>query len=452
MSEPTVKGTAVTTTAMRRARLASIVGSSVEWYDYFLFGAASALIFGSQYFPGTSPLMGTLSAFAVFGVGFVARPVGGLFFGRMGDRLGRKGTLIMTLVLMGAATTGVGLLPTADQIGIAAPVLLVLLRLLQGFAAGGEWGGAALVAIENAPPYRRARWGSFPQMGVALGAVLSSLTFGAVSALPEELFHSWGWRIPFLFSVVLIVVGLWIRKRVEETPEFDRRRAEGDVADQPIKETLTGYRRSLLVTTGMRISENVYGYMALTFALSYVTAGGEISASTALYGLAFATLAGCIFYYISATVSDRVGRKPVFIAGCVFGIIYAFPFFWLLDSGSAPLVWIALLLGWGAAGGINYAIEPAYFTELFGDRVRYSGISIGYQMGSVITGFAPFVATALLASTNGEPWSASLFLVAVSCLSLVSVLLASDPYREKLRGRPVPDAGMLGDASPRASR
>ncbi|WP_084653635.1 MFS transporter [Nocardioides insulae] len=422
-------------TAARRAALASLVGSTVEWYDYFIFGTASALVFGELFFPNASPLAGTLAAFASFGVGFLARPLGGIVFGVLGDRIGRKSMLVATLLIMGISTTLIGLLPTAAHVGILAPVLLVLLRLAQGFGVGGEWGGAALIAVEHAPDHKRGRYGSVAQMGVGLGVVLSSAAFAAIQFLTtDEQFKAWGWRIPFVVGFVLVFVGFWIRRGLTESPEFQRLKESGEAANSPLAETLTHNRAGVWSALGMRISENVFGYVVLTFSIAYVVENNLATAENITGGIALAGLFGCLTYYLAAWASDRVGRRPVYLAGGTFAVLYAYPFFWLLDTESVPLTILALGLGWGVASGVQFGVQPAYFPELFGANVRYTGMSIGYQVGSVLGGgFAPFIATALLAVGGGSPRWVIAYLIGCGLLSLFTAYLARDPYRDSLR-------------------
>lgn len=425
----------------RKAAFASLAGGALEFYDYFIFGTAAALVFGELFFPGSSPLVGTLSAFAAFGVGFLARPLGGIVLGSMGDRLGRKKVLVLTMMLMGGATILIGLLPTAGTIGWLAPILLVLLRMVQGFGVGGEWGGAALIAVEHAPANKRGRFGSVAQMGVGVGAALASGAFALVQLLTtDEQFMAWGWRIPFLASIVLIGLGMWIRWSLDETPEFEKLKETDSVSEAPVRETFDGSnRRGLFTALGMRISENVIGYIVLTFSITYVATQVDANADYMPTGIMVATLGGCVVYYLSAWASDVFGRRKVFIAGGIFAVMYAFPFFWLLDTGNPMLAALGLFLAWGCASGIQFGIQPAYFPELFGKNVRYTGISMGYQIGAVFGGgFAPFIATALLAVGGGSPIYVILYIIACALVSLVSAYFAEDPYGKWLRNRQAP--------------
>lgn len=421
------------TIARRRARAAALIGSTVEWYDYFVFASASALVFGKVFFANSGPLAGTLQSFAVLGVGFLARPLGGLVLGRLGDLIGRRCVLIMTMWTMGIATTAIGLLPTPAQVGILAPILLVILRLIQGFGVGGEWAGAALVAIENAPPDRRARWGSLAQMGTALGAVLATGVFALVGLLPEDAFLAWGWRIPFLLGAVVVAVGLWIRSGLLETIDFSQLEAQRELSTRPVLDSLTRDRVPLMLAVGLRMAENVWGYLVLVFSLTYVAGRGHHTRSSVLLGVSIAILAGVVCYWLAATLADRFGRRPVYLAGSLFGIAFAAPFFWLLGSPSLATVWVALGLGWGVASGFSFALQPAWFAELFDKRTRSTGLSLAFNLATLVSGFTPFLATALLALGHGRPVWIIALLVGLGAVATVCCLLAPDPYGRSLR-------------------
>ncbi|GFG52902.1 MFS transporter [Mycolicibacterium agri] len=418
----------------KRAAVASLVGTAVEWYDYFLFGTASALVFGAVFFPDDTPLIGTLSAFAVFGVGFFARPLGGIVFGHMGDRIGRKRTLVVTLMIMGIATFAIGLLPTAAQVGVLAPILLVALRLLQGFAAGGEWGGAALVAVEYAPEGKRGTYGTFPPVGNTIGQLASTGIWLLVSALPDDQLFSWGWRVPFLASIVLVVVGLLIRLKLTETPAF--RAAQAELEEQqaaghhtetsPFAALLRTSRRPLLIAMGMRLGEGILAYVVLTVVLTYATSYTKLSRSDVLAALTVASALGAVTFYLLGRLSDRIGRRPVFMVGAAIGIVFAFPVFWILDTNSVVGLYMAVAVIYSVGVGAMYAVESSLFSELFGTRVRYSGMSAAVQLPSILVGAWPFAATAMLVATDGNPWPISITTIIVVGIGLVCARLAPE--------------------------
>jgi metabolite-proton symporter len=406
---------------LRRVALASAVGTTIEWYDYFIYSTAAALVFASQFFPTFDPASGTLASFATLGVGFLARPVGGILWGHFGDRIGRKAMLIASLLLMGIATVGVGLLPTYDQIGLLAPVLLVVLRLLQGLSAGGEWGGAALMAVEHAPEGQRGKYGSYSQIGVPAGLILAQLVFVAVGALDDEQFASWGWRLPFLFSIVLVGVGLFIRLRIEESPVFAALRAENVRARVPMIDVLRERPRELLVASVSFIANTAIGYVFLAYLLSYGTTVLEVDRNTMLLVVIVGSVSWLVSIVVSARWSDRVGRKPVYLVGSVLLVVWPVPFFLLIDTTSPALMIISVIvltIGLGA----SYGPQSALFAEMFDARYRYSGASFSYAIGAVLGGgFAPLIATYLQSST-GTSLSVSAYMVGVAVISLLAVI------------------------------
>ncbi|TXL86902.1 MFS transporter [Streptomyces sp. IB2014 016-6] len=422
----------------KRAAVASLVGTAVEWYDYFIFGTAAALVFGELFFPNEDdPIIGTLSAFAVFGVGFFARPVGGVVFGHFGDKFGRKAALVTTLMLMGVSTFLIGLLPTTDQIGIWAPILLVLLRLIQGFGVGGEWGGASLVAVEYAPAHKRGAYGSFPQIGNAVGLVLSTGIFAIVSTLPDDALMSWGWRVPFLLSAVLIAVGLFIRFKLTETPTFqaaqealEKQPAEEQARERmPITELFKRFRRPLLLAMGMRLGEAVFGYIILTIGLTFAENYTDIPRTHVLVASSIAAALAIYTYYFFGKLSDRIGRRTVFIIGSLVGVVVTFPFFWVLDADALVLMYVAYAVAYAIGVGAVYGVEPAFFAELFSTKVRYTGISLAAQIPSVLIGLWPLASTALLAATGGDPWPIAAITVAALLIGLLCAYLAPETNR-----------------------
>src|SRR5262245_3656523 len=330
--------------SIRTVALASLVGTTVEWYDFFLYGTAAALVFNRLYFPTFDPLAGTLAAFATYGVGFAARPIGGIVIGHYGDTIGRKSMLVLTLVIMGVATFAIGLLPTYAQIGPWAAVGLVLLRIAQGFGVGGEWGGAVLMAVEHAPPKARGFYGSWPQIGVPAGLLLSTVVFTVFARLPEAAFLSWGWRVPFLLSIVLVGIGLVIRLRIMETPAFVRVKEARAESRQPVIEVLQTHPRQVLLAIGARLAENGGFYLYTVFLLVYGTQKVGIDRQTVLTGILIAAACLLVAVPVCGWLSDRLGRRPVYLFGACATALFAYPLFWLFDTGSAPLVWLALIV------------------------------------------------------------------------------------------------------------
>ena len=410
--------------SIRLVALASLIGTTIEWYDFFLYGTAAALVFNRLYFPTFDPHAGTLAAFGTYTVGFVARPIGGIVIGHYGDRIGRKSMLVATLTIMGVATFCIGLLPTYAQIGSWAAVALVVLRLAQGFGVGGEWGGAVLMAVEHAPPGRRGFYGSWPQVGVPAGLLLSTVMFALVARLPEDQFLSWGWRIPFLVSILLVGVGLIIRLRILETPAFTRVKEAGTEVRRPIVEVLRNHPKEVLLAIGARFAENGAFYVYTVFVLVYGTQKVGLARQTVLSGILIAAACALVAIPFCGALSDRLGRRPVYLFGACFTALFAYPLFWLIDTGSTPLVWLALVVALVFAHSPMYGPQAAFLAELFGTRVRYSGASLGSQLASVVAGgLSPFIATALLPYGRGALAS---YIIAMALVTIVSVFMASE--------------------------
>src|SRR5215510_4529759 len=410
--------------SIRTVAFASLIGTTIEWYDFFLYGTAAALVFNRLFFPTFDPLMGTLASFGTYTVGFVARPIGGILIGHYGDRIGRKSMLVLTLIIMGVATFGIGLLPTYAQLGPWAAVVLVVLRVAQGFGVGGEWGGAVLMAVEHAPAGARGLYGSWPQVGVPAGLLLSTAVFAQFARLPEDQFLSWGWRVPFLLSILLVFVGLIIRLQILETPAFTRVKASQAVARLPIVELLRNERKSTLLAIGVRLAENGAFYIYTVFVLVYGTQHVGIPRQTILNGVLIAAACAMVAIPMSGAISDRVGRRPVYLFGASVTALFAYPLFWLIDQGLTPLVWLALVIALVFAHSPMYGPQAAFLSELFNTRVRYSGASVGSQLSSVIAGgLSPFIATALLPFGRG---ALAAYIIGMALVTIVAVLLASE--------------------------
>ena len=404
--------------------MASLIGTTIEWYDFFLYGTAAALVFNRLFFPTFDPRLGTLAAFGTYSVGFFARPFGGIVAGHYGDRIGRKSMLILTLVLMGVATFGVGLLPTYARIGPWAAVALVALRLVQGLGVGGEWGGAVLMTVEHSPPGSRGFYGSWPQIGVPFGLLLSTAVFAQFARLPEKQFLSWGWRVPFLISILLVGIGLLIRVRVLETPAFERVKETQTEARHPIIEVLRNHPKEVLLAMGARFAENGVFYIYTVFVLVYGTQKVGISRQTVLNGILIAATCALFAIPLCGALSDRLGRRPVYLFGAFFAALFAYPLFWLLDTGSTALVWLALIVALVFGHSPMYGPQAAFLSELFGTRVRYSGASLGYQLASVFAGgLSPFIATALLPFGRG---ALAAYIIGMALVTIVAVLIASE--------------------------
>jgi len=419
--------------SVRKVALASSIGATIEWYDFFIYGTAAALVFNKLFFTNLPPAVGTLVALATFAVGYLARPVGAVIFGHLGDRLGRKKMLILTLLIMGAATFIIGLLPTYSQIGVWAPVLLIVMRVFQGIGVGGEYGGAVLMAVEYAPRDRRGFYGSWPQVGVPAGLLLASGAFSLASLLPEEAFLSWGWRVVFLATIVLAGIGLYIRLQILETPAFTKVKEAQEEARIPFVELLRTQPKQLLQGMGTRWIEgltfNAYAVLAVTYTTQYV----KVSRSTVLNGIVIGAAFGIVFTPFYGHLSDRFGRKKVYGAGVVAIALFIFPSFALMRTGSTPLIWLSITLGMGVIYSAIYAPLAAFWSELFETRVRYTGIGSVYQFSGIYaSGLTPLIGAGLIQYTGGEPWAFAAYVVGVAVFSLVVVAFMPETYRKDI--------------------
>src|ERR1700726_2200402 len=374
---------------------ASCFGTIIEWYDFLIYATAATLIFNKAFFPTFDPLAGTLAALGSYAVGFLARPLGGALFGHFGDRLGRKSMLVLTLFIMGFSTFCIGLLPTYASIGVLAPILLVLLRIIQGIGLGGEWGGASLMVLEHAPADRRGFYASFVQIGFPIGLVLATLVFALVSKMPDADFASYGWRIPFLISIVLLGVGAFVRSRVPETPVFEGLKLRDGLSKNPVGEAVGKNTRTFLIAVGLKLSEVSWVYMLTVFVVGYATTRLGLPKPMMLDAVMYAALLEMISLPLFGWLSDRIGRRPLYILGALFTIAFAFPLFWMLDTKSEFLIFAAIMIAMNFGHGMMFGPESAYFPELFGSRVRYSGASFGFQVSVALGGgLAPIVAPA----------------------------------------------------------
>ena len=406
----------------RRAVLAAVVGTTIEWYDFFLYGTAAALIFPKLFFPGSDPYIGVLLAFGTQFGGFAARPIGAAIFGHYGDRIGRKATLVTTLLIMGICTALIGVLPTYAAIGVVAPILLTVLRILQGVAVGGEWGGSVLLSMEWGSTKRRGFMASWPQMGVPLGLLLSTLMVQIMSTTTGPAFETWGWRVPFLVSLLLVAVGLYVRLRVLESPEFAAVRERKEVVRQPLVEVLRTQWREVLVSAFVRLSEQAPFYLFITFVLAYGTQQLKLSRGSLLTDTMIAAAIGLVSVPLFGHLSDLIGRRRMYGIGIVCTGLFAFPYFGLLNSREAGLVLLAIVLSL-IFHDMQYGPQAALIAESFGANVRYSGAGLGYQLASVIAGGpAPLIAAAILKNT-GSSTGISWYIVICCVISMVALLL-----------------------------
>ena len=412
---------------LRKVVAASMIGTTIEWYDFFLYGTAAALVFNKLFFPASEPLVGTMLAFGTYALGFAARPLGGVIFGHYGDRIGRKKLLMLSLMLMGGATILIGCLPTHGQVGVLAPIMLIVLRLVQGFAVGGEWGGAVLIVAEHGDAARRGFWTSWPQAGVALGSLLASGMLATMAAVQSEAdFLAWGWRVPFLLSAVLIGVGWWIRATVEESPTF--REVAKEAASLPKAPALEAIRTRplrLIIGGGLKFAENISYYIVTVFSITYVTQAVGLSRQAALNAILIASAVHVVLIPMFGWLSDRIGRRPVYAFGAFGMMLWAFAFFRLLDTADPTMITLACV---GALffHGAMYGPQAAFLAEMFPTRIRYSGVSLAYQVTSIFAGsLAPLIAAALLAAT-GSGMPVAIYVAGASLVTGIAALAARE--------------------------
>ncbi|AUI62203.1 MFS transporter [Amycolatopsis sp. BJA-103] len=420
---------------------ASLIGTTIEWYDFFLYTSAAALVFGKLFFPTNDPLTGTLLAFLTYAVGFLARPVGGLVFGHFGDRVGRKKLLVLSLLLMGGSTCAMGILPTYATVGVLAPILLTLLRLVQGFALGGEWGGAVLIVSEHGDDKRRGFWASWPQCGAPGGNLLATAVLAILAATQsDEAFLSWGWRIPFLLSGVLVVIGLWIRLAVSESPVFLAAQEKSAPEHAPVVEVFRNNWRAVLITIGSRMAENVSYYVITAFILVYVTTGLSLPKSAGLNAVLIGSAVHFLTIPLWGILSDRIGRRPVYLFGAIGMAVWSFAFFAMLDTKNSGVIILAATVGLVLHGAM-YGPQAAFFSEQFPTRVRYTGLSVGGQLSSIAAGaVAPLIAVALF-KEFGSTVPVSLYVVAMCVLTVIALLAARETKGESLHSEVLTERG-----------
>ncbi|WP_241069193.1 MFS transporter [Achromobacter insuavis] len=432
-------------TAVRKVVAASLIGATIEWYDFFLYGVVAGIVFNKLYFPTGDPLVSTMLAYTTFAVGFITRPLGGLVFGHFGDRIGRKSMLVMTLMIMGVSTFLIGLVPTYDSIGLWAPILLLLLRVFQGIGLGGEWGGAVLMAYEYAPPGKKGFYASLPQIGLAIGLCLASGTVALLSTLlTDEQFMAWGWRLAFLASAAMVGVGMYIRLNIKETPEFAAVKRDNAESRIPFMDMIRRYPGNVAKGMGARYIDGVFFNVFGVFSISYLTQTLQITRTEALTGVMAAALVMCFTIPYFGRLSDRIGRTRVYFWGSLITAVAAFPGFWLMlnSQGSVMLVWLAIIIPFGIFYAAVYGPEAALFCELFDAKVRYTGISFVYQFSGIFaSGITPIIATALLKTGNGQPWLICLYVLFSGVVSALCVWLIGRGGRSAAPEAATPRAG-----------
>ncbi|MCT2587902.1 MFS transporter [Actinophytocola gossypii] len=415
-----------TPTELKRVVSASVVGTALEWYDFFIYGFAVTLVFNQLFFVTEDPAVGTIVGFATFGVGFAVRPLGGFIFGHLGDKLGRRTTLIITTLVMGVSTGLIGLLPTYESIGIAAPIILTFLRMCQGLGAGAEFGGASTLLAEHAPPARRGFFTSFAQTGVQIGLLTGTVVFLLVESLGEETVLGWAWRIPFLFSFLMIAVALYVRLRVAESPVFRRMTEKRTTVSLPVFDALRRYPRNFLIGIGAHICDTAVVYIYATYSLTYITGTLDLDRSVGLTGVILFSVLVIALQPVYGRLSDRIGRRPLNLFSVVFTAAWAFPFFLLLDTREPVLIWLALVVATTIGFAPMIAVQPAFYAELFGARVRYTGFAASREIGAALGGFSPLIAAALVAQAGGKGWLVAVWIIGVSAVSFVAFWMSKE--------------------------
>jgi len=434
---------------LRRVVGASVVGTALEWYDFFIYGFAVTLVFNELFFVTGDPATGAIVGFATFGVGFAVRPLGGFFFGHLGDRIGRRATLVVTTLVMGISTGLIGLLPTYESIGIAAPILLTFLRMCQGLGAGAEFGGASTLLAEHAPARRRGFFTSFAQTGVQIGLLTGTIVFLLVELLGEQTVLAWAWRIPFWFSFVLIGVALYVRLRVAESPVFRRMAAQQTTVRLPVLDALRRYPRNFLIGIGAHICDTAIVYIFATYSLTYITKTLGLGRWVGLTGVIIFSVLVIALQPVYGALSDRIGRRPLNLFSVVFTAAFAFPFFLLLDTREPALIWVALVLATTLGFAPMIAVQPAFYAELFGARVRYTGFAASREIGAALGGFSPLIAAALVAQADGEGWLVAVWIIGTAAISFVAFWLSKESKDVDIN---VVDAAGYADSLPDSGR